>query len=75
MRKLQNLCSIWVSGDLEEKRALQKIIFPEGVFYDAKNNQYLTRDMNQFIELVNCMSDDYEGIKKAEVSKNPPKRV
>ena len=69
MEKLQNLCIIWGSGDLEEKRALQKIMFPEGIFYDAKNNQYLTREMNQFIELVSCLSNDCEGNKKAESSK------
>jgi len=50
--KLENLSKIWDSGELEEKRALQKILFPEGIFYDAKNNQYLTRNTNKFIELV-----------------------
>ena len=57
---------IWSSGELEEKRALQKILFPEGIFYDAKNNQYLTRNTNKFIELVACLSMSCEDIKKED---------
>jgi hypothetical protein len=66
MSKLENISKIWASGELEEKRALQKILFPEGIFYDAKNNQYLTRNTNKFIELVACLSMNCEGIKKED---------
>ena len=66
LEKLENLSKIWNSGELEEKRALQKTLFPEGIFYDAKNNQYLTKNTNQFIELVACLSRNCEGIKKED---------
>lgn len=42
LNKLEKLSKIWGSGELEDKRALQKTLFPDGIFYDAKNNQYLT---------------------------------
>jgi len=58
---------------LEEKRALQKTLFPEGIFYDVKNNQYLTRNKNQFIELVNCLSTSCEDIKKEDLCIFPEK--
>ena len=68
MEKLQNLSKIWGSSELEEKRVFQKTLFPEGVYYDAKNNQYLTRTTNQFIELVSCLSSRCEDIKKEDSS-------
>ena len=67
LNKLEKLTEIWGSGELEEKRALQKTLFPEGIFYDVKNNQYLTRNKNQFIELVNCLSTSCEDIKKEDL--------
>ena len=69
LKKLENLNKIWVSGELEVKRAFQKTLFPDGIFYDAKNNQYLTRNINQFVELVTCLSSSCEGIKKEDSQK------
>ncbi len=66
LNKLEKLSKIWSSGELEDKRALQKNLFPEGIFYDAKNNQYLTRNTNKFIELVVCLSASCEDIKKED---------
>jgi len=68
LNKLEKLSKIWGSGELEDKRALQKNLFPEGIFYDAKNNQYLTRNINQFVELVSCLSSSCEDIKKEDSS-------
>ncbi len=36
----------------------------------SKNNQYLTRNKNQFIELVACLSSNCEGIKKGDSQNN-----
>jgi hypothetical protein len=41
-------------------------LFPDGIFYDTKNNQYLTRNTNKFIELVACLSSSCEDIKKED---------
>ncbi len=47
---------------------LRRLQFPEGIFYEAKNNRYLTRKTNRFIELVSCLSSGCEGIKKEDSS-------
>ena len=67
LEKLENISKIWVSAALEEKRTLQKTLFPEGIYYDMKNNRYLTRKTNQFIELVACISSSCEVIKKEDL--------
>jgi site-specific DNA recombinase len=60
LNKLVKFTEIWASGELEAKRALQKTLFPEGIYYDAKNNDYLTRNTNKLIELIACLSIDCE---------------
>lgn len=41
-----NLPGIWASGNLEEKRRIQKLVFPEGIRYDLKNDVYRTDRIN-----------------------------
>lgn len=60
LTKLANLNVVWTSTDLEGKRAMHKIMFPEGIFYDAQNHQYLTRKTNQFVALVSSLIPCYE---------------
>lgn len=44
LNKLKKLSKTWCSGELDAKRALQKTLFPEGIYYVVKNNKYLTRN-------------------------------
>jgi len=32
-------------------------MFPDEIFFDPKNHQYLTRKMNSYVELVSTISD------------------
>lgn len=57
--KLQNLRTMWCLGDLENKRKIQKAIFPEGIFYDAKNHQCCTRKINEFVLATFTFSNEY----------------
>ncbi len=56
LKKLENISKIWTSSGLEGKRHLHKILFPEGIFYNAQKHQYLTRNVNKFVELVTSIS-------------------
>jgi hypothetical protein len=64
METLENISKIWASSDLEAKRILHKTMFPEGIFYNAKNHQYLTREINHFIGLTKSISTVCEEKKK-----------
>ncbi|MBO9570641.1 MAG: recombinase family protein [Chitinophagaceae bacterium] len=64
LQKLRKLSVLWGSGDLEGRRIIQKTIFPEGIFYDAKNHKYLTKEINGFVLLTYCLSHQYDGNKK-----------
>lgn len=51
LEKLQDLRLVWSSSDLENKRRLQMMLFPDGVYYNAKNHQYLTEKVNEFVRV------------------------
>jgi len=59
LEKLENIKDLWLSGHLEDKRRLNKTLFPEGIYFDRKKHQYLTRKINGYLELVNCISRSY----------------
>lgn len=64
LKKLSKLNTVWTSSDLEGKRILHKTLFPEGIFYNSDNHEYLTRKVNSFVELVSSVSNSCEGNKK-----------
>ena len=68
VERLQNISKIWGSVGLEDKRNLQQTLFPDGIYYDVKNHQYLTKEINTFVLLSNTISKDYEVKKKGDKS-------
>ena len=58
------LPSLWSSGDLEVKRGIQNMVFPEGILYDFKNGSYRTTRVNSIFSVIPLMSDKKEDIKK-----------
>jgi hypothetical protein len=43
---------------------LHRTLFLEGIYFDAPNHQYLTRDVNKFVELVSSLSESSKENKK-----------
>ena len=68
VERLQNISKIWGSVGLEDKRNLQQTLFPDGIYYDVKNHQYLTKEINSFVLLSHTISKDYEVKKKGDKS-------
>ena len=71
VERLQNISKIWGSVGLEDKRNLQQTLFPDGIYYDVKNHQYLTKEINTFVLLSNTISKDYE-VKKKGINQVEP---
>ncbi len=55
-----NLQEIWLQEDLEKRLLLQKIIFPEGIYYDKQNKYFRTTHINELIFLIASLSDTFE---------------
>ncbi|WP_099574041.1 recombinase family protein [Maribacter sp. 4U21] len=59
-----NLPSMWKLGDLETKRAIQFMVFPEGIGYDFKNRAVQTFRVNEIFAAIRSFSSDLKEIKK-----------
>ena len=59
LKKLRNLGQVWASSDLENKRRIQKTLFPDGIYYNVRKHEYLTTKTNMFVELTSSISMNY----------------
>ena len=64
-----NLSNLLVSADYDGKRNLQEILFPGGIMYDKKIDDYRTINVNVIIELTRLFSNNSEHEKSGQ-SKN-----
>lgn len=53
-----NLSLLWQSGDIETKRKLQYMLFPEGIKYDLKNDSFRTTRINSIFKAISVISTD-----------------
>ena len=67
LEKLSKLALVWSSSNLEMRRRIQKTLFPDGISYDVKNHQYLTKRTNSFLYVTDYLTRQFEGegIKKS----------
>jgi hypothetical protein len=54
----------WQLVTLEEKRKVQKLVFPEGIVVDTTNRRYLTLKLNSLFLLKSRFIRDYVGVNK-----------
>lgn len=58
---------LWESGDLEEKRRIQNMVFPCGIVYDFKNGIYRTDRVNSLFSFIPMFTRVSEGNKKGTI--------
>jgi len=61
---------LWESGDLEEKRRIQKIVFPDGIIYDHQKHHYRTNRVNTLFSAIPLLQEGLRGKKNGTDSKN-----
>jgi site-specific DNA recombinase len=54
---------LWTNGNLNEKRKIQKMIFPEGIEYDRITDQYRTLRVNSFFSYIPVITRDVDNKK------------
>ena len=63
------LSDMWVSGDLEQKRKLQRMIFTEGIEYNHENDIYRTFRTNAIFDVINSLSGIRKHKKNRKISR------
>ena len=67
--KTRHVSKIWCSSDIDQKRNLRRIQFPEAILYDVKKQSYLTIKMNDFFSVTkNSLSTNDVVNKNRELS-------
>ena len=66
-----NISKYWVSGNVNTKLKIQKTVFPTGLVIDAKNRQYLTKEINSIFARIPDLTRDTE-VQKKDASSNLP---
>ena len=51
---------MWENGNLSEKRKIQKMVFPDGIEYDRKNDEYRTFRVNSIFSYIPLIADEVE---------------
>ena len=47
-----NISKIWTSGDLQQKKRIQSLVFPSGIGYDKQNDAVRTLKINSLFSLI-----------------------
>jgi site-specific DNA recombinase len=68
LRLSSNAASIWQSGDYFHKQRFQRLVFPSGIYYDARNDEYRTFHINVIFMLNAHISRALEEQKKRDFS-------
>ena len=53
------MLKIWEIASLSHKRSLQKLLFPEGIFYDKKTDDIKPASRNEFLFVRYLNTGDY----------------
>jgi site-specific DNA recombinase len=69
LNKAPKLSSMWANGNLAEKRKIQKMVFPDGIEYDRKNDEYRTFRVNSFFSYIPLIADELEHKKTGKFRK------
>ena len=59
-----NISSLWHNADLESRRKIQNLVFPDGIFWDKQIGNFRTVSRNEFFDLMDRYSVNYGEIKK-----------
>ena len=60
----RNLPKLWELGDLETKRAIQYMVFPDGIEYDFKKKLVQTFRVNEIFNAISSFSGNCKEIEK-----------
>lgn len=65
-----DLPSLWASGDLNEKKRIQNMLFPEGIRYNYEKHEYRTTRVNSLFTAISAVAGNIDANKKGTNSNN-----
>ena len=65
-----NLQKLWSLGNLETKKSVQNLVFPEGIIFDYQNDCYRTKRVNSLFAVIPSLSNNFNPNKNGTTPKN-----
>ncbi len=59
-----NLLNMWDEGNYDDRMSIQKMLFPKGIKYDRKKQQFRTLRVNNLFVVNSSFSESYRGKKE-----------
>lgn len=69
---ITNIRDLWHNGNLETKKKIQKLVFPDGIFWNKENRNYLTQNVNSVFAIMDGYLGSYKKETEAETSTSVP---
>ena len=66
----QNLTDTWTSDNYSQSESVQQLLFPDGICYDFKNEEFLTSRINSLFLPIPYLSKGLEETKKRNNNKD-----
>ena len=63
-----NLNTMWELGDIKKKERLQKLVFPDGIYYTREKGAFRTERVNSVFALIASLSGSSEEKKKGQTT-------
>ena len=64
------LTTLWDSGNYKKKKTLQYLVFPDGIVYDKKKQEFRTDRINSVFSVIACLSSVLAKKKSGRMDKN-----
>lgn len=68
LKIVSNLHDMWVLGDYNSRQGLQYLVFPEGIYYNKKNDECRTERLNYIFDLIRNISEDYNKKERGQLN-------
>ena len=66
LKMSSKLSEVWVSGDLQQKKKIQNLVFPSGIGYDKQKGRVQTKRVNSIFSSIPLLSKDIDKLKNGE---------
>ena len=66
----ENISGVWSSGQFDDKRRLQNLIFPEGILYNKPKDTIRTPRINSLFSTIPILSGVSKEMKRRKLKKN-----
>jgi site-specific DNA recombinase len=54
------LAMVWASSEVKQKENIQKLLFPEGVYYNKENGEFRTKKVNRVFRAIAEVKQRYD---------------